>query len=267
MRLADTHCHLQDDKLATSIQAVLDRAAAVNVHMFVCCGSAESDWAAVSALASKPGVIPAYGIHPWYIHERSAAWRESLVAALRAHPGAPVGEIGLDHAIAERNDSDQLAVFSEQLRIAAELGRPACIHCRKAWGALLPALKETTPPAGFVIHSYSGSVDMIAPLSKLGAFFSFSGTVTWHRNRRAHEAAVAVPADRLLIETDAPDLPPAPEDGAAQVAVNEPANLPRVLRAIAKLRGATEETIAALTWNNAVRLFRPALWNTTGNDE
>jgi TatD DNase family protein len=110
-------------------------------------------------------------------------------------------------------------------------------------------------PSGFVIHSYSGPVELIRPLTELGAHFSFSGTVTWSRNRRAHEAAVAVPADRLLIETDSPDLPPSPEDGAAPIALNEPANLPRVLRAVASLRGITAEELAAITWANTSRLF------------
>jgi TatD DNase family protein len=255
MHIADAHCHLQDDRLAADRAGVLDRAAAAGVSMLVCCGSSESDWAEVSALSAKPGVIPAYGLHPWYVRQRSGGWRNSLASLLRGDPRAAVGEIGLDHAIADRSDGEQAALFSEQLRMAAEFGRPACIHCRKAWGALLPALTATRLPSGFVIHSYSGSTELIAPLSELGAHFSFSGTVTWSRNRRAHEAAVAVPADRLLIETDAPDLPPAPGNGSGPLSANEPANLVRVLRSVAALRGITEEDLAEITWANTVRLF------------
>lgn len=255
MQLADSHCHLQDERIAPEIQGFLDRAASAGIRMFVCCGSAEADWDAVAAMSARPGVIACYGLHPWYIRERTPAWREALAARLRSDPRAAVGEIGLDHAIPDRDEADQMRVFVEQLHLAAELGRPASIHCRKAWGAILPALQGSRPPAGFVIHSYSGSRELIGPLAGLGGFFSFSGTVTWSRNRRAHEAAVAVPADRLLIETDSPDLPPAPENGSAQVTVNEPANLPRVLRAIAALRGMDPGELAAVTWANTTRLF------------
>jgi TatD DNase family protein len=255
MRLADAHCHLQDQRFAANREAVLRRATAAGVRLLVCCGSAESDWAGVADLSARPDIVPAYGLHPWYVRERSPAWRETLFAQLQFDPRAAVGEIGLDHAMRERDDADQATVFAEQLRMAEELHRPACIHCRKAWGALLPTLAKMPLPSGFVIHSYSGPVELIRPLTELGAHFSFSGTVTWSRNRRAHEAAVAVPADRLLIETDSPDLPPSPEDGAAPIALNEPANLPRVLRAVASLRGITAEELAAITWANTSRLF------------
>lgn len=255
MRIADSHCHLQDERIAPEIEAVLGRAAAAGVRMFVCCGSAEADWNAVAAISARPGVIACYGLHPWYIRERTPAWRETLASMLRSDSRSAVGEIGLDHAIADRDEVDQMRVFVEQLHLAAELGRPASIHCRKAWGAILPALREVRPTAGFVIHSYSGSRELIGQIADLGGFFSFSGTVTWSRNRRAHETAAAVPVDRLLVETDSPDLPPAPEDGCAQSAVNEPANLPRVLRAIAALRGMEPEELATVTWANTTRLF------------
>jgi TatD DNase family protein len=256
MQLADAHCHLQDERLSADINGVLDRAHASGIGILVCCGSAESDWDGVAALSARKSIVPCYGLHPWYIRERSSVWRDTLVARLSTDPRAAVGEIGLDHAVRERDEGDQMSVFTEQLRIAADLRRPACIHCRKAWGAMLPALASAPLPAGFVIHSYSGSVELIRPLTDLGAFFSFSGTLTWTRNRRAHEAAVAVPADRLLIETDSPDLPPAPEDGAAPALVNEPANLRRVLASLARLRGVAEEEVAQTTWANSVRLFR-----------
>jgi TatD DNase family protein len=255
MQLADTHCHLQDERLSADIKGALGRARASGIGLLVCCGSAESDWDGVAAMSSEPTVLPAYGIHPWYARERTQAWRDALASRLSACPRAAVGEIGLDHAIREFDEKDQMDLFVEQLRMASRFGRPACIHCRKAWGAMLQALSEAAPAAGFVIHSYSGSSELVRPLAELGAFFSFSGTVTWTRNRRAHEAAVAVPQDRLLIETDSPDLPPAPEEGAAPVVVNEPANLRRVLAAIAALRGVSEEEVAATTWANAVRLF------------
>lgn len=256
MQLADSHCHIQDERLADSAEDVLTRARAAGVRLFICCGTAPRDWQAVAQLAAGAAdVVPAYGLHPWHVGERSDTWKDDLRSRLLSDPRAAVGEIGLDHAIRQRNDDGQMTTFAEQLRIAVELRRPACIHCRKAWGALLPALEETRPPSGFVIHSYSGPAELVAPLTELGAHFSFSATVTWSRNRRAHGAAASVPTDRLLIETDAPDLPPAPENGAPPVEINEPANLVRVLRAVAAIRGVTEQDLAETTWNNTIRLF------------
>ena len=112
------------------------------------------------------------------------------------------------------------------------------------------------PPDGVILHSYSGGRELIAPLARRGAYFSFSGSITWTRNRRGREAASRVPLERLLIETDAPDLPPAPTKPAnAPETTNEPANLLRVAETLAELRGLPLQMVAEATWRNAGRLY------------
>jgi TatD DNase family protein len=224
------------------------------VESLLCCGSEEKDWADAAALAHADGrIVPAFGLHPWYVRDRTAGWLETLAGFLKAEPRAVVGEIGLDRALKERNDDEQGEVFLAQLRLAREMGRAVSIHCRRAWGQLMQYDADLRAlPRGFAIHSYSGARDLIAPLAQAGAFFSFSGTITWSHNVRAHDACRNVPSDRLLIETDAPDLMPA---GAEDKPVNEPANLLRVLRKVAELRGASPEAMAELTWRNSNRLF------------
>ena len=170
-----------------------------------------------------------------------------------------MGEIGLDHALHERNDADQMDVFTAQLQLALELGRPVCIHCRQAWEPMITTLSACGRlPAGFLVHSYSGSAELVAPLAELGAYFSFSGSITRSGNKRGHAAAACVPPDRLLIETDSPDLMPVIEHAMNTQALNEPANLVHVLRKIAALRNMPENAVARATLENACRLLEQA---------
>ncbi|MBP7828308.1 MAG: RluA family pseudouridine synthase [Kiritimatiellae bacterium] len=255
----DAHCHLQDERLAPDLDGVLARARAAGIERMICCGSTESDWPRVAELAGRHAdLVPAFGLHPWYLRERSAQWIENLERLLIEHPGAGVGEIGLDHAIPDRNDAEQEEVFLAQLQLARRLGRPVWIHSRRAWGRLPDLLREFgRHEPGLVLHSYSGPAELMGQLAELNAYFSFSGTITRSNNRRGREAAARAPAERLLIETDAPDLPPVirAADGSAHVpALSEPAHLVYVAGALAEIRGWTLEETARVTLENARNL-------------
>jgi TatD DNase family protein len=259
----DTHCHLQDERLRPHLEAVLQRAAAAGVTALLCCGSAEADWAGVHDLAQRhPALLPAYGLHPWYVMERSPAWLDQLRARLET-PAAAVGEIGLDHALDPSTFVAQEAVFLAQVHLAAERHRPVSLHCRRAWGRLMELLDHHGwPPDGIVLHSYSGGKDLVPALARRGAFFSFSGAITHDLNRRGRDAVAAVPADRLLIETDAPDIPAALPDGTPAFrdadgrVMSEPAHLVQVVATVAALRGLTPAEAAELTDRNARQVFR-----------
>lgn len=266
MPLYDAHCHLQDERLAPHLDAAMERAHEAGVAGFMCCGSNEADWPLLPDLARRfPGVQLSFGLHPWYIGNRSNSWLTTLETCLAANPSG-VGEIGLDHALDKSTFADQETVFLAQIHLANRLGRPVSIHCRRAWGRLMELLDDKGwPAAGFVIHSYSGSADLIRPLARRGAFFSFSGAITFDQNRRGREAVTLVPLDRLLIETDAPDLPPALPPGEFSLhdttgkAINEPALLANVLEAVAKLRSVSGQALEAATAFNATALWRDAL--------
>jgi TatD DNase family protein len=260
--LVDAHCHLQDERLASFLPEAMERAQRAGVTTMICCGSSEQDWEAVLALAARfPKIVaPALGLHPWYLRERSSEWLSRLESLLRAHPEAGVGECGLDHALEPRNDAEQEEIFVAQLDLARRLNRPVWVHARRAWGRLPELLEEHGPSsAGWVIHSYSGPPEIMESLSRLNVYFSFSGTLTRSNNRRGRAAAAAAPEDRLLIETDAPDLPPVireASDGAAHVpAVNEPAYLVHVAAALAEIRGWNLEKTAEVTAANARRVL------------
>ncbi|WP_372846438.1 TatD family hydrolase [Pontiella sp.] len=253
LKLFDCHNHIQDERLFAQIDAVMDRAAAAGVVAMGVKGCRENDWPQVVELMERyPGVVPSFGLHPWFIGERTPHWAETLEQLLLEHPAAGVGEIGIDQAIEGRDDADQEAVFLDQLEIARRLQRPVSIHCRQAWGRLIELLDGFGElPRGMLIHCFGGSAEVARELVKRGGYISFSGSITRPNNRKAAAAICAVPDDRILIETDAPDILPASAAGP----LNEPANVRLVLAKAAELRGISEERLAGLTFQNAGLFF------------
>ena len=262
MRFYDAHNHLQDERFAKNRSELVATAAGQGVTKMVVNGSCEEDWPLVRDLAKEfPQVLPSFGYHPWYLHERTADWKQQLVQFLESVPSA-VGEFGLDRWKPELPYDGQEEAFIWQLGIAAERNLPASIHCLQAWGRMHDLLRDNPRPArGFLLHSYGGSKEMVGPLTKLGAYFSFPGYFMHERKERQREAFRVVPLDRLLIETDAPDqlLPDAanrfPLNDAAGKPINHPANLAAVYEFVAKERGMPLESFASQMEENFLRLF------------
>jgi TatD DNase family protein len=168
-------------------------------------------------------------------------------------PLAGVGEIGLDHALDESTFADQELVFCKQLAIAAEYKRPVSIHCRRAFGRLVELLRLNKGVfLGGIVHSYSGPAELVRDIEAFGLSISFSGSVTFPKNKRARRAVAAVSPDHLCIETDSPDLKP--YQCAAEL--NEPANIVLVAETVAELLGKTVAEVAAQTFRNASRIFK-----------
>ena len=252
MYLFDTHCHLQDDLLKDDIDGIMRRAAERDVAYMQCCSVSENDWPAVIELSRRYlCIIPALGIHPWYLSSLPSGWLSVLEKLLLSDSRIAVGEIGLDYMLPQKNDEVQKTVFYEQVQLARRLKRPVSIHCRKAWGSLLDMLRtDTTLHGTMIMHSYGGSVELLEELQSYGAYFSFSGAITHEKNRRCREAAVMVRSDRLLMETDSPDMLPVNYSGP-----NEPSNLPVVAQCLADLRSVSFELIADSTTANAETIF------------
>ncbi len=260
--LYDAHNHLHDDRL-TQERKLWQALEAENIRLMVVNGSAESDWPAVLELAREHRqVIPSLGYHPWYVKERSGHWREVLVGSLEQGRAA-VGEIGLDRWIKDYDLELQQEMFVTQLEIAAERNLPVSIHCLQAWGRLFELLNRgPRPECGFVLHSFGGPQEMIAPLAKLGAYFSFPGYFAHARKERQREAFRHVPPERLLIETDAPDQSLPPERvryplpvSADGKPVNHPANLGAVYQFAAELMEVPLEKLAVQVEQNFLRVF------------
>jgi len=263
LRLYEAHNHLQDERLAPELEAILDALPHAGIVKMVVNGSRGADWPGVRALARRcPQVIPSYGYHPWYVKERPANWREVLAGFLD-DPYAAVGEIGLDRWIEGHDLEDQSEVFIWQLQWAAERNLPVSIHCLQAWGRLLEILRaQPLPRRGFLLHSYGGSAELVGPLVELGARFSIPGHFAHERKLRHREAFRRVPLDRLLIETDAPDQSLPTErveyplfEAASGKPINHPANLGAVYRFAAEVMGQPLEALAAQVEENFLRLF------------
>jgi len=226
-------------------------------------GSCEEDWPDVLALArAHPQVLPSFGYHPWYVHERSPEWQKHLIHLLDRVPSG-IGEIGLDRWKPGLVYDGQEEVFLTQLRLAAERNLPASIHCLRAWGRLHELLRANPrPQRGFLLHSYGGPQELIAPLASFGAYFSFPGYFLHERKARQREVFKRVPPDRLLIETDAPDqLPPdscnshplMDPDGKP---INHPANLAAIYRHLACAYQEKPQILAERVEQNFRRLFQ-----------
>jgi TatD DNase family protein len=262
-RLFDAHNHLQDERFKPYLEGVISASRKENVQKMVINGSSERDWPEILSLARRlPEVVPSFGLHPWYVKERSIGWQQTLVRHLDQLP-AGIGEIGLDRWIKGHDLAEQTGIFTWQLQLAAERNLPVSIHCLQAWGKLLEILEAgPRPSCGFVLHSFGGPREMIAPLAALGGYFSLPGYFAHHRKSRQRETFRHVPPDRLLIETDAPDQPlPEPLtaypliDSAAGKPINHPANLHAVYRFAAELLGESIESLAVRIEGNFRRLF------------
>lgn len=262
MKFYDAHNHLQDDRFAGRQNDLLAACAKAGVVRMVVNGACESDWPQVLALARENKIVlPSFGCHPWYLHERTAGWLKNLARSLDIIPSA-VGEIGLDRWKPDLPYIGQEEAFLAQLHIATERNLPASIHCLQAWGRLHELLRDNPRPAhGLVLHSFGGPAEMIPAFAKLGAYFSFPGYFLNERKLRQREAFKKVPPDRLLIETDAPDqLLPAektlhPLTNANGKPLNHPANLPAVYAGLAEFLGEQVESLAARVEENFLRMF------------
>jgi len=257
MTLCDSHNHLQRFADPARIIAGMRE---TGVAGCIVNGTGEDDWDEVARLAETfPDFVqPAFGLHPWKAHLRSDDWLGVLEGLLDRFPNASIGECGLDGWVEEPSLEIQRDVFLPQLALARERGLPVTIHALKAWEPLFAAFEQEKPPEKFLLHSFGGSPELVKRLADLGAWFSFSGYFLQPRKAKVVEAFKVVPQDRLLVETDAPDMTP-PEEYIAYHAAegNHPANLLRIAEGMAERLAMDAGALAALTAENHRRFFGP----------
>ena len=248
--LIDAHNHLQDARFegkATELVALMEQ---VGISACVVNGTENSDWHRVAELAQRfpKFVLPSFGLHPWKVKGRGEDWLVELEDLLQAFPSAGVGEIGLDRWIEDHDIEDQQEVFRAQLQLALKYDRPCTIHCLRAWGQLLKELKSFEQLPRFLVHSFGGSIETGRKLAKLGAYFSFSGYFLREQKLKTVEVFRGLPKDRILVETDAPDmLLPESERLYGDGEINHPANLIQVQRRLTELTGISKEQLVSNT--------------------
>jgi TatD DNase family protein len=259
----DAHTHLQDPRLSNVFDDVVLQAAQAGVTGVCCCGTTPDDWAATHRLAQLPlpfVLVPAFGVHPWYVRHLPANWFETLEAYLDKNPVAAIGEIGLDGVLDDVPIALQAKVFVRQLQFAERVRRPVVLHGARVWGRLIEELKPYARRLpGFVAHGFGGSAEILKQILSMGGYVSFAGSVCNPKAEKIRAAAREIPDSQLLIETDTPDLFPTGGRPAAIGAngkpLNQPANLACVLNEVAALRNTTPEALSDLTGANARRFF------------
>ena len=257
----DTHCHLDAREFAQDVDAVRQRARERGVGQIVIPAVDVHNFAAVRGLAHRHGDSYALGIHPLCSPGAGVADLQALECALDAGRSDPalvaVGEIGLDYFVPELDADHQEALLRAQLRLARRFDLPVVLHVRRSVDRVLKALREVPVPGG-IAHAFNGSAQQARGFVDMGFKLGFGGTLTFDRALQVRRLAQALPSEAIVMETDAPDIPPhwlyrsaAERDAGEPQARNEPGELPRIAELLAQLRGVTPEALAEQTCRNA----------------
>ncbi|MGC4079706.1 MAG: TatD family hydrolase [Rubrivivax sp.] len=258
----DTHCHLDAAEFDADRDAVVARARAAGVVMQVIPAVEAAGFDTVRELAQRHGLAYALGIHPLYVGRAADEDLERLADELRRRRDDPrlvaVGEIGLDLFVAGLDLERQRRFYLAQLALARDAGLPVILHVRRSADLLLHGLRRVELPGG-IAHAFNGSDAQAAQFAALGLRLGFGGAMSFERALQIRRLAASLPEHVPVLETDAPDIPPqwlyrsaAERAAGAAPGRNEPAELPRIARTLAALRGWTPEHTAAVTTANAL---------------
>lgn len=254
MQLVDTHCHLDEDAFSFDRAPVVEAAIAAGVAQMITIGTtAESSRAAVRIAEEFSAVYAAVGIQPNYTAQAQPDdW--SVIEELAEHPRVvAVGETGLDRYWDYAPIDVQQDYFDRHLALSRRIGKPFIVHCREAEADVVAQLRRAAAdgPLSGVMHSFSGDQSTADACLELGLYLSFAGMVTYKKNAGLRAVAKSAPADRILIETDAPYLAPTPNRGKR----NEPGWVVHTARVLAEERGISLDDFSRQTTENARRLF------------
>jgi TatD DNase family protein len=276
MVFIDSHCHLHDSRIISDIQSLSSRATDNNVKKMVTCATMEENFE-ITAQLSKiyPSVLPCFGIHPWFIEGVSDQWKNNLETYLESHLSG-VGETGIDFTDKTADRDKQIQVFEYHLGLAKDLGRPINIHVRKAWDTFIHIIKRFGKfKVPGLIHSYSGSADMIPLFERFGLYISFSGSVTNPSSKKVKKALAVVSEDRFVLETDSPDIYPYLTNGDNDEnngknnngknnndrynKLNEPKNLPAIAKIASQEINRPYDVFCQNAYENSKQLFDPII--------
>lgn len=253
MRLVDAHCHFDFPAFQGARETIWARARDAGVTGLVIPGVRRSDWPRVRRVAAESEHWwYCLGIHPWFVGEHGQDDLEALEAALRQADSQCVGlgECGLDRLHGELDR--QMPWFEAQVDLADSLDLPLVIHSVRTHDEVVAVLRRKRPAVPVLVHAFAGSYEQGKALVDLGCFLGIGGVITHDRARKTRAAVARLPCEQLVLETDAPDMAPA---GIGK-GDNEPANLRKVLTALARLKEQDEEVVAARLLRNVARLYR-----------
>jgi TatD DNase family protein len=257
--LVDHHCHLDFPELSADLDGVIARAAAAGVSALVTISTRIRRFERIRAIAEhSPGIYCSIGTHPHYAHEELDISVDDIVRIAEGHPKViAIGEAGLDYFYKDKAPRDaQAEGFRRHIEAARRTGLPLVIHSRDADEDTARVLEgESANGAfGFVLHCFTGGMELARRGVALGGYVSFSGVLTFKKSEALREVARAMPLERVLVETDSPYLAPEPFRGKR----NEPAHVVHTARVLAETKGVAYEALAAQTTENFLRLYPKA---------
>jgi TatD DNase family protein len=260
MHWIDTHCHLDAHEFDADRDEVVARARAAGVAQIVLPAVAVWNFDAVRTLAHRHRLAYALGIHPLCVDAASDEDLPALREALQRHRDDPrlvgVGEIGLDHFVPGLDREKQERFYAAQLKLAREFELPVIVHVRRSADTLLKHLRRI--PVRGIAHAFNGSEQQARAFVELGFRLGFGGAMTFDRALQIRRLAQSLPEQALVLETDAPDIPPhwlyrtAEQRAAGATMRNEPAQLPRIADTLCSLRGWSTEDAARISSANAL---------------
>jgi len=250
----DTHVHLDEFLPRERLEEEISLARRACVRHFLVPGVSRDNWAAVlAATDAVEGAWAAPGIHPLAAETWNAAAEKTLEDLLASPKVVAVGEIGLDNSPGYPPAEIQDLAFRAQLRIAKDRGLPVLVHCRKAWRRALDILREEQAESrGGILHAFSASRDIAREAIDMNFAIGIGGPVTYPNARRILEVVEGMPEQWLVLETDAPDMPPHPHRGE----INRPLRLRLIAEKVAEIRGWSLDQVMDITMRNALRIFQ-----------
>ncbi|MBS1197661.1 MAG: TatD family deoxyribonuclease [Proteobacteria bacterium] len=247
----DTHCHLDAAEFDADRAEVHASALNTGVGQIIVPAVDVANFAAVRACCQQhPGCLPAYGIHPLYVMQANYPDVETVRTWLVEEKAVAVGEIGLDYFVANVARARQEHFFAAQLEVARSLDLPVILHSRRAVDHVLKYLRRIRVHGG-IAHAFNGSRQQADAFIDMGFKIGFGGAMTFPGSRHIRDLAATLPLEAIVLETDAPDIPPVWLDHGR----NSPAELPRIAAVLAELRGLSLDEIA----NSCQRAARSAL--------
>jgi TatD DNase family protein len=252
--LIDSHCHLDFPDFAAELDAVVERARAAGIDRMVTISTRVRHQGELLAIAERfADVYSSVGTHPHYAHEELDIGAAELIAHTRNPKVVAIGEAGLDYHYDNSPRDAQERGFRAHIAAARETGLPLVIHARDADDDMARILEEETGKGTFpaVLHCFTGGPDLARRAITLGHFISFTGILTFKNSSALRAIAAQLPADRILVETDAPYLAPGRHRGKR----NEPAYVIETANVLAEVRGVSFDEIARQTSENFFRLF------------
>jgi TatD DNase family protein len=252
--LVDSHCHLDFPDFASELDAIVSRARNAGIGRMVTISTRVRKHPQVLAIAERfDDVFCSVGTHPHYAHEELDIDTAALVKIAQHPKVVAIGEAGLDYHYDNSPREAQEQGFRAHIAAARETGLPLVIHAREADDDVARILKEETGEGAFpaVLHCFTGGRDLAFAAVELGHYVSFTGILTFKNSQNLRDIAAALPAERVLVETDAPYLAPLPYRGKR----NEPSYVVETAKTLAQTRGVTPDEIARQTTENFYRLF------------